>query len=169
MPSWKPSEPEKLLIIGSSTGGPGHLQKIIKSLPNDFVAAVVIAQHIENKYIPGFVGQLQRLSRINVEQVGDRLALTGGQVFVCSHHCTIDTHGKPPLFIVREQGGGRYNPEIDSLLLSAAPLARRMSVLVLILTGIGNDGAEGCKVISKHGARCIAESESSAIVYGMPL
>lgn len=162
------SEPEKIVLIGSSTGGPGHIRKIIESLPDNYPATVVIAQHIDNPYIPSFVRQLQKLSSANVVQVTNDLPLRTGMVYVCAHYSTISYKAKIPTFSLTHEKTGRYNPEIDALFFSAIPLIGHHSLLVLILTGIGDDGAEGCKRLAAGGARCVAESEVSAVVYGMP-
>ena len=61
-----------------------------------------------------------------------------------------------------------YNPNVDTLFLSAVPFAKEAEILAVLLTGIGNDGALGLSELQKIGARCLAESEKSAIVYGMP-
>lgn len=168
MPNLKPSEPEKVILIGSSTGGPGHIRRIIESLPDNYMAAIIIAQHIDNPFIPSFVRQLQKISRLKVVEVSDKLPLNAGTIYICAHYSTISGKPENPVFRLSEHKSGRYNPDIDALFISALPLLNHFNLTVMILTGIGDDGAEGCKRLAAAGARCIAESESSAIVYGMP-
>ena len=72
-------------------------------------------------------------------------------------------------FLQKKQTESGYNPDIDYLYASAASIAGQISILGIILTGIGSDGVNGCKLLSEGGGECIAESEETAIVDGMPM
>lgn len=165
----KHSEPKTLILIGASTGGPGHIQKIVQVLPKDFAATIIIAQHIGDEYIPTFVSQLQRRSALKVVAVSDQLAVLSGHIYVCSHMTQLVVNSKQLKFSQTKQENARYNPDIDHLFVSAATLTAAYMVVGIILTGVGDDGARGCKVLSDSGGTCIAESKTSAVVYGMPL
>ncbi len=165
----KRSEPKEIILIGASTGGPGHIQKIIQALPANFSAAIIIAQHMGDQYIHSFVSQLQHVSDINVMAVTDQLAILSGHVYICSLLTRLKSSELGLTFIQKEHEMERYNPDIDSLFESAALLTTTHGVTAFLLTGVGDDGAKGIKALSDKGASCIAESEATAIVYGMPL
>lgn len=165
----KHSEPKALILIGASTGGPGQIQKIVQTLPEDFAATIVIAQHIGDEYIPSFVNQLQRRSALKVLAVEDKLAVLSAHIYVCSHMTQLVVNTNQLEFSQAKEEKARYNPDIDHLFVSAAQLTITYRVAGIILTGVGDDGARGCKALSDSGGVCIAESEASAVVYGMPL
>ena len=168
MLSLKHSEPKALILIGASTGGPGHIQKIIQSLPVDFSATIIIAQHMGAEYIPSFVKQLQHVTTLNVVAVTDQLAVLPGHVYICSFMTRLRLGAAGLVFVQKIQVMERYNPDIDSLFESAALLPRAFKTTGIILTGVGDDGAKGIKALADKGRPCIAESEGSAVVYGMP-
>jgi two-component system, chemotaxis family, protein-glutamate methylesterase/glutaminase len=164
----KPSEPKALILIGASTGGPGHIQKIIQALPADFSAAIIIAQHMGDEYIPSFVNQLQHISALNVVAVSNQLAVLPGHIYICSLMTKLKPSRSGLTFTQKKQEMARYNPDIDSLFESASLLTSTYKITGFLLTGIGDDGAKGIKALSDKGVSCIAESETTAVVYGMP-
>ncbi len=169
MPSLKPSEPHKVILIGASTGGPGHINKILTSLVPEFRATLIIAQHMGDEYIPSFTKQLNSICDYEVSAVVSQDILLPSHVYVSSLLTSISTSTKGLRFLQKKQTKSGYNPDIDYLYSSAAGIARQVSILGIILTGIGNDGVNGCKLLSEGGGECIAESETSAIVDGMPM
>ncbi len=157
----------KIILIGTSTGGPGHLRQIVSALDGSLEAAVVIAQHMDRVYLPSFAKQIGELCSLNVQLVSERTILEKGRVYICAvsmalHRCGAGAEIGPA------PAEGPYNPDIDGLFASSAFLAGDVEVMGIILTGIGDDGAQGCLRLSEAGGRCIAESEESAVVYGMP-
>ena len=164
----KHSEPKTLILIGASTGGPGHIQKIIHALPADFSATIIIAQHMGAEYIPSFVKQLQQVTTLSVVAVTDQLAVLPGHIYICSFMTRLGFGTMGLAFEQKIQEMERYNPDIDSLFESAALLPRAYKTTGIILTGVGDDGAKGIKALSDKGRPCIAESEDTAVVYGMP-
>lgn len=169
MPSLKHSKPDRLILIGCSTGGPGHLHKIVKSLTHDFSATLIIAQHITNKFIPSFISQLNKESKIEVLRGNDKIPILRGKIYVCSNVSRLKNVNSHLILEQTTNIAKGYNPDINILFSSAAKLADCYHMLGIIMTGIGDDGAQGIKELAQKGASCIAESESSAIVYGMPL
>jgi two-component system chemotaxis response regulator CheB len=162
-------EQVKIILIGASAGGPGHIQKIINSLPSDFSAAVIIAQHIGDDFIPSFVNQLKQNCEIEIEAVSDEVEVNPGKVYICSRVTEFKLSNQRPLLGQIESKQARYNPDIDILFASASILIPYHSIMSIILTGVGDDGTKGSQVLSIAGATCIAESEVSAVVYGMPM
>ncbi len=158
----------KLILIGSSTGGPGHIEKIIASLPGDFNATIIIAQHMGDEYLNSFATRLNRESELEVCVAQNNQAIENAHIYICTKksevHCNSSMN-----FYVSQNNHSNFNPNIDSLFNSAINIDSSCSVLAVILTGIGDDGVLGLKNLSEHGADTIAESKESAIVYGMPM
>ena len=167
-------EPDKIILIGASTGGPGHINKILAALKPEFNATIIIAQHMGNDYIPSFIKQLNSVCYHDVSPVVSQKVLLPSHIYVCSLLTSINIHSEGLTFLQNNYTESdynydvNYNPDIDYLYRSAAKIARQVSFLGIILTGIGSDGANGCKSLSEMGGECIAESETSAIVDGMP-
>ncbi len=158
----------KIVLIGASTGGPGHLKKILSNVPKSFQASIVIAQHMNSAFIPSFIGQFHNELSLNVFSIDHSLEFKSSSVYFCPHNCILEKRhfalGITPHKIEQTP----YNPSVDTLFLSALPFTHEATILAVLLTGIGNDGALGLSELEKKGAQCIAESEQSAIVYGMP-
>lgn len=169
MPNLKPLEPDKIILIGASTGGPGHINKILASLKPEFNAAIIIAQHMGNDYIPSFVKQLDSICCHKVSPVVSQSALLSSHVYVSSLLTSIKIDSQGLTFLQKNCIEKGYNPDINYLYSSAANIAHQISILGIILTGIGSDGANGCKLLSEKGGECISESGTSAIVDGMPM
>ncbi len=169
MPSLKPLEPNKLILIGASTGGPGHIKKILASLKPEFSDTIIIAQHMGNEYIPSFVKQLNSICAHEVLCVVSKQNLLPSKIYVCSLLTSINSKPEGLIFMQKNRKESGYNPDIDYLFTSVASLAHQVPVLGIILTGIGSDGVNGCKLLSENGGECIAESDTSAIVDGMPM
>ena len=164
MPNLQSSKP-KLITIGASTGGPGQIQKIVENLHKDCTSSIIIAQHMGEEYLSSFAKNLNEHCPIEVCMVQEGMTLEPSKVYICSGLCTIKSN---LLFSKQTTEKNRFNPDIDALFKSQVSLVDRFDVMSIILTGIGNDGAEGSLTLSAAGARTLAESEESAIVFGMP-
>ena len=159
---------KKIVIIGASTGGPSHIQSIISDFDVFNNAVVLIAQHIGAEYIPSFVSQLQNKSQMQVHPVSKDTSLKEGNMYVLSGLCQLVQTRNDTLMIKHVHSSSTYNPDINYIFHSVASLCHQYKVLSLLLTGIGDDGAKGSKEIYVKGGACIAESEKSAVIYGMP-
>ncbi|MDX1809264.1 MAG: CheB methylesterase domain-containing protein [Sulfurospirillaceae bacterium] len=157
----------KLILIGASTGGPGQIHKIIRSLREDFDGAMVIAQHMEHTYISSFMDYLHNNAPLDVVQAKDGLTIENKKIYLLSQSTEIKTQ-LSSLYFLQNNGEFNYNPNIDLLLNSAMEISKKIHVMCIILTGIGNDGACGALNLYNSNAICIAEDEKSSIVYGMP-
>lgn len=154
----------KLVLIGASTGGPGHLNKLLKGIKN-FDTPIVIAQHMSSVFVPYFVAQFGREMNMEIIEVSKK-ELLSGKIFVCSKTSALSSD--TPISITPLDVESIYNPNINTLFQSAVGVCGFVDVLAILLTGIGDDGAKGLFELYRAGASCIAESEESAIVYGMP-
>lgn len=159
---------KKLILIGASTGGPGHLKKILLSLANSFRVPIVIAQHMNPIFIKSFVKQFDDELSFDFLLANSKHDIKPSTVYVCETHCELCRQGS---YLRVESAPGvvsHYNPSVDHLFHSATKLVDSYDILAVLLTGIGQDGAEGLDALQNAGATCIAESESSAIGFGMP-
>ena len=159
---------EKLILIGASTGGPGHLKKIFFSLNPSFSTPVIIAQHMNSVFITSFVKQFDDELPFKFCLANSIHNIERSTMYICATHCELDKMEKNLKLKSVRNVGSNYNPSVDYLFMSAAKLCKVYDVLAILLTGIGHDGAQGLSDLQNAGATCIAESEESAIVYGMP-
>ncbi|SMF42038.1 protein-glutamate methylesterase/protein-glutamine glutaminase [Desulfovibrio gilichinskyi] len=159
-----------VVMIGVSTGGPPAVQKILSSLPKDFPAGIVIAQHMPKAFTGPFANRLNSISQLTVKEAetGDRLV--PGSVFVApgGSHLVIDQRfSRIELTVTAEPKEALYKPSANVLATSVANAVGRRA-LGVILTGMGNDGRDGIRDLKSKGGRAIAQSDSSCVVYGMP-
>ncbi len=159
-----------VVVIGVSTGGPPVVQKILSSLPKDFPASIVIAQHMPAAFTGPFASRLDGLSQLTVKEAQDGDRLKPGHAFVApgGMHLTLDqkiTHVE--LVISKEPASALYKPSADVLVSSVAKAVGRRG-LAVILTGMGADGMLGVKKLKDKGGLALAQSDASCVVYGMP-
>ena len=166
-----PVAPRHVVAIGSSTGGPSALIEIFVRLPKSYPNAIVIAQHMPDKFTRTFAERLDRRSSLDVTEATDRDAVYAGTAFVCpGRHCMdleADPRGGLRLRVGSPSDQDRYVPSADRLLSSVARAAGQRAVGV-ILTGMGDDGVVGAQAILAAGGTVVAESDTTAVVYGMP-
>lgn len=161
----------EVVVIGTSTGGPGALREIVPALPADLPVGVLVVQHMP----PGFTGPLARrldsLSAIAVREATDGHLLQPGEVLIApaGFHMTIahEAAGKRVIRVGDEPAGTLHKPSADITMISAAE-AFGARVMGVILTGMGSDGARGMAAIHQHGGITVGQDEASCVVYGMP-
>ena len=161
-------EPNKIVLIGASTGGPGQIQKIIESLPKLEDTTVVIAQHMIDGFMNSFASRLQNSNLNTISVVSDKQVFESSNIYICDGEIRLEKSNLNLLFTKKATSSHSYNPNINILFNSFTQLAKSTQILCVILTGIGDDGVESCKNLSINGARCMTENETSAIVDGMP-
>lgn len=158
---------KKFVLIGASTGGPGEIEKIIGALnPLEFTT-IVIAQHMGDGFIPSFVHRLGNNSKNQISMAENNTLIEVGHIYVCNGHTQIVQQSSQLYFLQKESPKESYNPNINLLFNSFSDFANEIQTLGVILTGIGDDGVNGCNALSLNGAKCITEDEH-AIVDGMP-
>ena len=155
-----------IIAIGASTGGPKVVMKILKELPADREASVVIVQHIASGFAAGFAEWLNAESAyaVRIANDGDRLEHGVALVAPCDQHMEV-RGGRIVLTNAPPVNGCR--PSIDKLFYSLAK-EKPTSVVATLLTGMGKDGAEGLLALKEGGAYTIAQDEATCAVYGMP-
>lgn len=162
--------PKHLVVIASSTGGPTALLEVFARLPADASAAVIVAQHMPERFTRTFADRLDRLSSFAVQEASDIQVVTAGMGLVCPGGRSIEVgevDGKMVARVVWPAETDRYAPSADRLFTSAAALAGER-VIGVVLTGMGDDGSRGVAAIKKAGGLVLVEAEETAVVYGMP-
>lgn len=160
----------KIVALGSSTGGPAALQIVLTRLPGDFPAGMVISQHMPRGFTGPLAERLNKLSQLRIKEAEDMDPIEAGTVLICPGGFHLALKRKGPKVVVALKEGkltDKYVPSVDYMMKSASEVfgANAMGVL---LTGMGNDGKEGMVEIKAKGGYTIAESEESAVVFGMP-
>ena len=164
----KHSIPKKLVLIGSSTGGPGQLSKIIASLPPLHSTSVVIAQHMVEGFLESFAQNLQHSAQNNILTINKKVCLKSGEIYVCEGETRVEKEDDIFVFLHNDSVKHGYNPNINTLFNSFVPFTHSIEILAVILTGIGDDGVQACVQLRQNSVRCITETQESAIVDGMP-
>jgi two-component system chemotaxis response regulator CheB len=155
-----------LVAIGSSTGGPSALEKVLSPMPADLPVPVVIAQHIADGFVPGLVAWLDGLCDVSVKVAEEGDQLEPGRVYVSPTGDNLEVH--TDTIRIRPPGAKQlYVPSADTLFTSVARSHGEHAAGV-ILTGMGADGAVGLKAMRAAGAVTIAQDEQTCVVFGMP-
>jgi len=162
----------KLLLIAASTGGPGLIEQICRSLPKEFPYAVCIVQHMPEQFTAAFATRLDKVSVLPVIECKDHMELSCGVIYIARGgihlHFAKKVTGKIVIREEKSKNNRFFQPSADEMFESALKVFSGDQITAVILTGIGDDGAEGMVKIKKAGGFTIGESEESATVYGMP-
>jgi two-component system chemotaxis response regulator CheB len=154
------------IIIASSTGGPMALCHLCSAIPENFPVPILLVQHNTSGFDKSFVQWLNGYSRVNIQLAEEGTIPCGGNVYVAptDKHMIIKDSG-----IAFDDGEPVNNqkPAADLLFKSAANIYRD-SLVSIVLTGMGNDGAEGTRSVRQAGGTTIAQDESSSMIFGMP-
>ncbi len=160
----------RMLAIGSSTGGPPALEKILPALPADFPMPVVVAQHMPLVFTQSMSKRLDEVCPMKVVHADHGTPILAGQIHIApgAQHLHV-TRRAGRLFanVSDEPKDAAYKPSVSALFESCATVTARQT-LGIVLTGIGDDGLTGAKTLHGLGATLIAQDEASSVVYGMP-
>ncbi|MGE6760297.1 chemotaxis-specific protein-glutamate methyltransferase CheB [Corallococcus interemptor] len=165
-----PAASPKLLAVGTSTGGPQALTRLLSALPRDFPAPVVLALHIPAGYTEAVAKRLDSQSALEVVEASDGMELVPGRAVLAraGYHLKVVRHGSLNLArLDRHPLGTPHHPSVDVLFQSVAQVWGR-DALALVLTGMGEDGLQGARAVRAAGGVVLTEDESSCVVYGMP-
>lgn len=164
------NEAVKLLAIGSSTGGPNALSYLLPQLPEDFPAAIMIAQHMPAGFTDMFARRLDSCCRIKVKEASDGDLILPGRALIApgDRHLKVRRMPLGAIAVLSDSPSvNGHRPSVDVLFRSVASEYGKKST-ALILTGMGADGAEGIGEIMRQGGFTMAQNEESCVVYGMP-
>ena len=161
----------KLLAIGTSTGGPVALQKVLTQLPENFPLPIIMVQHMPAAFTLAFANRLNTLCKIEVKQASSGDVLKPGCAYLApgGKQMVIDGTENAPKLRILEDDSERiaFKPSVDISFGSAAKIFGG-NVLGIILTGMGSDGRDGSRLLKNKGATIWAQDEESCVVYGMP-
>lgn len=162
-------EKPRLLVIGASTGGPVALQSILTELPANFPCPILLVQHMPGTFTAAFAERLDRLCKIRVKEAEDNDVLRPGHALLApgGKQMLLDGRGQS-VSIIDGNEKIQYKPSVDVTFGSAARSVKG-KILAIVLTGMGQDGREGCKLLKRNNATIWTQNEQSCVVYGMPM
>ncbi|HVU03571.1 MAG TPA: chemotaxis-specific protein-glutamate methyltransferase CheB [Polyangiaceae bacterium] len=163
--------PRTLVAVVASTGGPSALSELFARLTGRGGYAVLVAQHMPERFTRTFADRLDKKSTLRVAEAVDGDVVTANTAFVCPGRQCMEVElapgGQLRVRVVPPDVDDKYAPSGNRLLASAAR-AMRSRTIGVIMTGMGDDGTEGARAIVEAGGVVIAESEETAVIYGMP-
>ncbi len=157
---------EKLVVIGTSTGGPQALQNVITRLPGNLPCGVVIVQHMPAGFTKALADRLNTISEIAVKEAEDGDSIRPGQVYIAPGNYHLRIRNGTQIVLGQDPPVGNHRPAVNVMFSSVASLGRKL--VAVIMTGMGCDGCEGMREIKEAGGYSIAQDEPTCVVYGMP-
>ena len=166
-----PAKSYSVVAIGTSTGGPVALQRVLTRLPASFPAPILLIQHMPASFTPAFAERLNKLCEIEVRQAEDGDLLKPGMALLApgGKQMIIENRsGQARVRILPGDDRLHYRPCVD---VTFGSLARAFpgKTLGLIMTGMGADGKEGCRLMKQSGSDVWSQDEKSSVIYGMPM
>jgi len=157
-----------VVVLAASTGGPATVMRIAPGFTGDFPAAVILVQHMPAAFTTQYATQLAEFTGIRVKEAEANESLQPGTLYICpgGQHLRITPTGRIQLDGTSGRMNG-YLPSIDVTMESTAAFAGPLSIAG-ILTGMGNDGAQGAKAIKAAGGLVLAQDEATSVIFGMP-
>jgi two-component system chemotaxis response regulator CheB len=159
-----------ILAVGSSTGGPDALTKVLTGLPSDLPVPIVITQHMPPVFTRMFAERLDRSTPLRVFEAADGMELAAGCAYVApgDFHLVLQRRGTATLIqLSSAPQENSCRPAVDVMFRSVAALYGA-SAYATVLTGMGQDGRSGAKVLRDAGAEILAQDEATSVVWGMP-
>jgi len=160
-----------LVLIGASTGGPPAVEAVIAKLPQDFAWPVLVAQHLPASFTGAFARRLDNLCALRVVEVSQPMPLRPGHVYIGRGDADIMVAPRAAGPIALSVPAGAefpWHPSVERMVTSALAHFAAASLIGVMLTGMGSDGARAMTRLKLEGGRTIAEAESTAVVWGMP-
>jgi two-component system chemotaxis response regulator CheB len=172
--AWRPEaagDPPGVVIIGTSTGGPPALDAVLTQIPGDFPWPILVAQHMPAAFTHSLARRLDGLCALRVVEVTRPTPLAPGCIYIARGDAdmTVSLRAAGPVALsVPSNPEHRWHPSVDRLVDSAAACLPPERLIGVLMTGMGNDGAQAMTRLRAAGGRTIAESEETAVVWGMP-
>jgi two-component system chemotaxis response regulator CheB len=160
----------RVIAIGSSTGGPAALMQVFSAFTEPPACALVVSQHMPEGFTRGFAERLDRLTHVRAREAGGGETLQRGVVLVApgGSHLEFESRGAGVVTRLVPRGpDDKYAPSVDRMFESAAKHFGQ-DLLAVVLTGMGDDGRRGVRAVRASGGTVIAESEDTAVIFGMP-
>jgi two-component system, chemotaxis family, protein-glutamate methylesterase/glutaminase len=165
-----PLPPSRVIAIGISTGGPNALQFVLSQIPGDFPASILVVQHMPEGFTEMFARRLDECCALDVQEARSGDLLVAGRVLICpgNRHMMVRRMPRGDMAVLNDGPAvNGHRPSVDVLFHSVAQEFGPMAVGVL-MTGMGEDGAEGLGAIKAASGMTIAQSEETCVVSGMP-
>jgi two-component system chemotaxis response regulator CheB len=165
------AEKEGLVVVGVSTGGPSTLEEILPKLPTDFPFPIIIAQHMPPYFTGPFAQRMNQNCQLQVVEVTKPMDVVPGTIYIArggADSVVVVRAGRLMVLAKPESSQHLWHPSVELLGRSILEHCEAEHVIGVMLTGMGCDGADAFTEIKKQGGKTIAESEDSAIVFGMP-
>ena len=162
---------DKIVVVGSSTGGPPALDALLLGLPADFPWPVLIAQHMPASFTGALARRLNKLCALTVVEVSDTVALKAGTVHIGRGDADLIVTARGGALLAKSVSSSaehRWHPSVDRLVSSAMESVDAARLIGVLMTGMGDDGAAAMTRLRQSGGRTIAESEETAVIWGMP-
>ncbi|PKU26609.1 protein-glutamate methylesterase/protein-glutamine glutaminase [Telmatospirillum siberiense] len=160
-----------VVIIGVSTGGPGTLEEILPCLPADFPWPVVVAQHMPGSFTAIFARRLNDMCRMPVIEAAQMMPLKPGVIYIAKGDADVVIGKRATGWVVNPMPGGSqflWHPSVERLVDSALHAMASENVIGVLLTGMGDDGADSMCELKRRGGHTIAQDEASSVIWGMP-
>jgi two-component system chemotaxis response regulator CheB len=171
---WRPEasgNPPGVVIIGTSTGGPPALDAVLTEIPADFPWPILVAQHMPAAFTASLARRLDGICALRVVEVTRPTPLAPGCIYIARGDAdmTVSLRAAGPVALSTPSSPEhRWHPSVDRLVASAAACLPAERLLGVLMTGMGNDGAQAMTELKAAGGRTIAEAEETAVVWGMP-
>ncbi len=165
----KRGDERKIVGIGTSTGGPSALQRVLQKLPKNFPSPILVVQHMPPGFTKAFAERLDSLCNISVKEAEDGEKILNGCAYIApgDSHIVVEKIGDTRVIrLSQAEKVSGHRPSADVLFHSLAK-TDSPNVIGVIMTGMGRDGAMGIKEIHQEGGYTIAQDESTSVVYGM--
>ena len=163
--------PPGLVLIGTSTGGPAALDVVLPRLPAAFPWPVLVAQHLPASFTGAFAKRLDRECELQVVEVDRPMPLEAGTIYIAKGDADVTVASRAAGVIALPapaKASYLWHPSVERMVASALENIAASQLIGVLMTGMGNDGAEAMKRLRQGGGRTIAEAESTAVVWGMP-
>lgn len=166
--SVKPAKPYQLVVIGTSTGGPVALQKVLSAIPKNYPLPIALIQHMPASFTPAFAERLNSICQLEVREAKDGDVLKPGVALLAPGGMQFMIGKRGSVRILQGDERLNYKPSVDVTFGSAAN-AYYDQVLAVVLTGMGADGRDGARMLKRSGSSVWAQDEATSVIYGMPM
>ena len=161
----------KLVLFGVSTGGPGTIEKVLSNIDQSLSAPILIALHMPSRFVGPFTERLSQRLGQDLRPVKRSTKLEAGKIYVAGADTDVTVNmraGHPTALEAPVDTNRIWHPSIDRMVETAMAAMPAKNILAVQLTGMGDDGAKAMTELEKKGGFTIAESEETAVIFGMP-
>lgn len=169
-PAPAPPRVPAVFAIGASTGGPPAVQRVLEALAAEPDACLLVAQHMPEHFTRAFAERLDRIGPWSVSEAKDGDLVKAGHAYIAPggrNMVLTEVRGRLELRCPPPVAEDRHTPSVDRLFRSVAEVLGKKA-LAVVLTGMGNDGTEGARLVAAAGGEVWAESQETAVIFGMP-